>query len=143
MSFSIVKLHSKDVLIFLSGSLNLKFYGTNQESSIVVHMHSCHTRARIGRMPSYSSKCSEAVNCKLSYCMLLPSYMYVGCHEIRYSVHAKRIFNELHEQAFIVELDLRGTSNPIVFTLSMQLIMSEGYFSFTLCVVYVCVCVGF
>ncbi|XP_058187422.1 monothiol glutaredoxin-S6 [Rhododendron vialii] len=30
-----------------------------------------------------------------------------------YSVHAKRIFNELHEQAFIVELDLRDDGYKI------------------------------
>ncbi|KAE9450356.1 hypothetical protein C3L33_17759, partial [Rhododendron williamsianum] len=31
----------------------------------------------------------------------------------RYSVRAKRIFNELHEQAFIVELDLRDDGYKI------------------------------
>lgn len=75
--------------------------------------------------------------------MLLPSYMYVGCHEIRYSVRAKRIFNELHEQAFIVELDLRGTSNPILFTLFMQLIICLKHISLLLCVSCMCVCVAF
>ena len=39
--------------------------------------------------------------------------MHVICPDIRYSLRAKRIFNELHEQPFVVELDLRGTSYPL------------------------------
>lgn len=65
--------------------------------------------------------------------------MYVG---IRYSVRAKKIFSELHEQAFIVELDLRGTSYPILFSLSTQLSICLKEFSL-LCVLPFCfvVCV--
>lgn len=32
----------------------------------------------------------------------------IHLHEARYSLRAKRIIRELHEQPFIVELDLRG-----------------------------------
>lgn len=32
----------------------------------------------------------------------------IRCHDYRYSVRAKRVFAELHERPFIVELDQRG-----------------------------------
>lgn len=75
LSFSLSKLHPKDVLILLSGLLDLKLHGTNNWKGLfwpslellqkLGDMCSHPTRARIGRMPS--SKGCEAVNCKLSY----------------------------------------------------------------------------